>query len=811
MSVRYVQVAPISGAPGLFTYRVPEPLLDRVPPGMRVLVPFGRRPLTGFVVAEADGPPPGFDPANIRPIADVLDPEPLVAPALLELLRWAASYYMTPLGELFKAALPAGLYGAARRTARRTGAASPPDLAGPKAALLTALGDEPLECKKLLKRVGGVARMRHLTALAEAGLVELEYVIAGAAAKPRTEVRWRSTAPPTHKVKMTAKRATVLEVLQEAGVHGASTSDVGARVPAPGAQLRWLVREGLAVRIDAEVLRDPFSGDAPARDSAPPWNDEQAGALEVIGGALALGEYRGILVHGVTGSGKTEVYLEAIRQVTEAGRQALVLVPEIALTPQLAGRFRARFGERVAVLHSGLSVGERYDQWRRIRRGDTPIALGARSAVFAPLDRLGIVVVDEEHDPSYKQDDGPRYDGRNLALVRARDAGAVALLGSATPSLESHHGAVSGRLTRVTLTTRPTGGELPVVTLVDLRKSPPDQPLAPALTTALQQTLQAGEQSILFLNRRGWSGFVLCRTCGRQWQCGNCSVSLKHHRAARELRCHYCDHVERFPERCPDCADPEVGLFNLGTEQLQAATQALLPGARVVRLDRDTASRKHGVQEVIDGMRRREIDVLVGTQMVTKGHDFPGVTLVGVVAADLALNLADFRAAERTFQLLTQVAGRAGRGDRPGGVIIQTFAPTHFALTAAQGHDYGAFAERELQIRRELGYPPYGHMVAFKLSGEDEARVRTAAAALGRALSVALSRPEAQGEQACAVLGPNKAPLELLRGRHRWQVLIKGADRNAVRSLAWAGRSGIDPRVLSGVRLAIDVDPIHML
>jgi primosomal protein N' (replication factor Y) len=384
----------------------------------------------------------------------------------------------------------------------------------------------------------------------------------------------------------------------------------------------------------------------------------------------------------------------------------------------------------------------------------------------------------------------------------------VALLGSATPSLESHHGALQGRLTEVTLRTRPTGGTLPKVELVDLCRTPPDQPLAPPLVEALRKTLAAGEQTILFLNRRGWSGFVLCRTCGRQWRCDNCSVSLKHHRAAGQLRCHYCDHHERFPRGCPDCGDPDVGLFKLGTEQLQAHVKALLPQARVVRLDRDTVSRKHGVEKVVEAMRIGDIDVLVGTQMVTKGHDFPGVTLVGVVAADLALNLADFRAAERTFQLLTQVAGRAGRGDRPGRVIIQSFAPGHFALIAAKEHDYAAFSEQELGIRKELGYPPFGHMVAFKLSSEDDPRVRSAAAALARALADAAAR---SADKRCAVLGPNRAPLELLRGRHRWQLIVKGPDRTAVRALARAGRATMPERVLNGVRLAIDVDPIHML
>ena len=810
----FVEVAPISPVEGTFTYVVPEELSGRLPPGVRVVVPFGRRPLVGVVVAHRDEPP-AIPADKLRPVSDVLDAEPMVVGPVLDLLRWAAAYYFTSLGDLVRAALPSGLHGPARRFAWRTSAAAGDD-ACPRGRLLAALPEGPPgeDCLVVLRRVGRPAGMRHLLDLARRGEVALEYRFVRPKVRPRLEVRYRFAASP--RGGLSKKRRAVLDALAAAGEAGLSSSTVADAAPCPGPQLRWLVEQGLAERFSVESLRDPFLGDPVARDRAPAWTADQRAALDAVGRALARGGHATMLLHGVTGSGKTEVYLEAIRRVCDEGRGALVLVPEIALTPQLAGRFRARFGERVAVLHSGLSDGERYDQWRRIRGGDLPIVVGARSAVFAPLADLGIVVIDEEHDASYKQDEQPRYDARHLALVRAQRASALALLGSATPSLESHLHAVRGKYEQVTLETRPTGEALPLVELVDLRRegSPrprrgaggeaDDSPLTPRLVEALRETMADGSQAILFLNRRGWSSFVVCRACGQSFRCGSCAVGLTHHRGQGLLRCHYCDHAERVPEICPACGARAVGLFGLGTERLEAAVAELLPGARVARLDRDTAGRR-SLSSLVRSMRLGEIDVLVGTQMVTKGHDFPGVTLVGVVAADLGLNLPDFRAAERTFQLLTQVAGRAGRGDRPGRVLIQTFSPEHYALVAARGHDYAQLAERELALRRELGYPPFGHLIALRLDSPDAARVRQAALRIGDALVAVLSRP---GSEPAAVLGPAPAPLSLLRGRHRWQLLLKARRRGRLRELVREVRR-LPPD--AAVRLAIDVDPIHML
>ncbi len=478
----------------------------------------------------------------------------------------------------------------------------------------------------------------------------------------------------------------------------------------------------------------------PAAEAPFPLTGDQSAALARISGAA--GAFHTFLLHGVTGSGKTEVYLQAIALARASGKGALVLVPEIALTPQLAGRFRARFGDQVALLHSGLSDRERHGEWLRLRRGEARICVGVRSAVFAPVQDLGIVVVDEEHDPSFKQDDGPGYHARDLAVVRAREEGSVCVLGSATPSLETLENARTGKYERIELPRRIDDRPLPEVRIVDLSRIRKGAPLpgllSPALQEALAATVRAGRQAILFLNRRGFQTLVLCRDCGREERCANCSVSLTLHARRGVLLCHYCGATERMSPRCPSCGGERAGV-GAGTEQVEAAVREIVPSARVARIDRDALSGAGDVAELLARFARREIDVLVGTQMVTKGHDFPGVTLVGVVLADTALALPDFRAAERTFQLLTQVAGRAGRGDDPGQVLVQTFHPHSPAVAFAVGHDYAGFAEVELDRRRALGYPPFGRMMAVRVEGSESGARRTAEA-LGEAARPALVR-----------------------------------------------------------------------
>jgi primosomal protein N' (replication factor Y) len=606
------------------------------------------------------------------------------------------------------------------------------------------------------------------------------------------------------------KRLAALEALERAGGE-VDVVALARAVPRASTHVRELARAGLVSLGSREVRRDGWrravaTAAHVAPVEPPPLTPAQTAALAAIRAALDERRFEPFLLHGITGSGKTEVYLHAIAEVVASGRTAIVLVPEIALTPQLSARFQARFGDSVAVLHSGLSDGERFDEWHRLRSGEARIALGARSAVFAPVRELGIIVIDEEHDSSFKQEEGVRYHARDVALVRAQRAGVPCVMGSATPSLETYEAAERGRFRKLELPQRATARPLPEVELVDMRRWRPDGDamLTARLAAAIEDTLAAGEQVILFLNRRGFSTFIVCGQCGSAFRCPHCSVSLTYHRASQRLACHYCGHAEPVPETCAPCRGARTILRKgIGTEKVAAAVAARFPGARVTRLDRDTASGE-GLQRVLGRVARREVDILVGTQMVTKGHDFPGVTLVGVLCADTGLTLPDFRAAERTFQLLTQVAGRAGRGDRSGRVIVQTFRPDVPSISAAQSHDFAGFFAVEAAARRELGYPPFGHVIALRFDATDDA----ALAHTARLLEAGVARLSRVWSGVVA-LGPTEAPLARLKGRSRWHLWLRGPDRKAVRGFARDLLRGHEfpPQV----RLTLDVDPVSTL
>ncbi len=733
-----VEVAVAAAVRGTFTYRVPAELEAAVALGQRVAVPFGRsRRATGYVVGFPAAAP---DSVELRDIAEVLDALPPFTPALVELIRWAEEYYLVPPGELLRAALPPGLN--------------------------TRKGNQ------------GPSRRG------------VEY------AEPTADA---AEAVPT--LTRAPVRRAVLEYLLARG--RIPVEELRAAFPSCRPALAALATKGL-VRLEVEtpVAR---GGVLAVADAVPALTPEQAGALARI--HAAAGEFAAFLLHGVTGSGKTEVYLHAIAAAREAGRGALVLVPEIALTPQLAGRFRARFGDDVAVLHSGISHAERHAEWLRLRRGEARICVGVRSAIFAPVQDLGVLVVDEEHEGSFKQEDGPAYNARDLAVVRGKLEKAVVVLGSATPSLETLENARSGRYHLLELSRRIDDRPLPEVELVDLRRlRRPGEERAPALLSprlveALGETLAAGQQAILFLNRRGYETLVVCESCGEEARCGECAVSLTHHARRGILLCHYCGRSERMDGRCPACGGARVGV-GVGTEQVEEAVRALLPLARVARLDRDSVSSAGDTAAVLARFSRREVDVLVGTQMVTKGHDFPGVTLVGVILADTALALPDFRATERTFQLLTQVAGRAGRGAEGGRVLVQTFNPATSAVACAAGHDYAAFAEGELAERRRHGWPPFSRLMAVRVEGTD-AGARRAAEALAKA-----ARPALAGE--VSMLGPAPAAIERLRGKARWHLLFRAPSPRPLfrvhRALA-----RVADRPHAGASIRFDVDPTSML
>ena len=570
--------------------------------------------------------------------------------------------------------------------------------------------------------------------------------------------------------------------------------------------LKRLEARGLLALERREVLRDPFTNMRLVPNPRPELTDEQRAAVEDL--VQRLGSYSGVLLQGVTGSGKTEVYLRVIDQVLERGQSALVLVPEIALTPQLVGRFRGRLGDQVAVLHSGLDPAARQEQWTRIARGDLPVVIGARSALFAPLDGIGVIVVDEEHDGSFKQETAPRYHARDLALVRGHLAGCPVILGSATPSLASWANVERGKLDRISLHQRVFDRPMPQVSLVDMRTAAsvdPDRMFSTQLVDAMKANLEADEQTILFLNRRGFASFVLCRACGETMSCPSCSVSFTWHRRRARLVCHWCDHVEHLPPRCPKCQDDALQEIGFGTERVQAVLRELLPDARIERMDRDT-TRGHALTRLLDAFRAREIDILVGTQMVAKGHDFPGVTLVGVLLAEMGLKIPDFRASERTFQLLTQIAGRAGRAERPGRVLVQTFMPQTPTLEHAVAHDAEGFLVDEMALRRDLAFPPWSSLALLRVSGPDAGRTEREA----RRVASALQRGATTAE--LRVQGPSPAPIERIKGRWRYQILVRSPGRRELGHTLAVVMPEIDamdrPRA---IQVILDVDPQSFL
>jgi primosomal protein N' (replication factor Y) len=539
----------------------------------------------------------------------------------------------------------------------------------------------------------------------------------------------------------------------------------------------------------------------------PEATPDQMAVLGEISKGIHSNRFSPFLIHGVTGSGKTEIYLRAIEEVLALGKEAIVLVPEISLTPQLLSRFKDRFGENLALLHSRLGRGERYDQWRRILRGEVGIAIGARSAIFAPFKNLGIIIVDEEHEPSYKQEEKLKYQTRDLAVVRAKQVDATLLLGSATPSLESYYNAEKGRFRLLRLPERIEGRPLPQVEVVDMKKG--EGLLSEKVRTALRENMEAEKQSLLFLNRRGFANFILCPDCGFTFQCPNCSVTLTHHLKDRSLRCHYCDYSIESPGDCPKCRGYRLRGIGIGTERLEQEIQSLFPGARVERMDRDTTTRRHSHQQILKKLEGGHIDILVGTQMIVKGHDFPNVTFVGVISADTSLHFPDFRSSERTFQLLTQVAGRAGRGESTGKVIIQTFNPDHYSILRAKDHDFSGFYKEEIQFRNALDYPPFSRLVNFRITGNNEKRTEEITVEMGQVGQSLLRESYPRGID---LLGPSKAPFSKMKGRYRWQMLAKGKSSRSLHQFARELANRLDEKAKGiGVHLDIDVDPVFIL
>jgi primosomal protein N' (replication factor Y) (superfamily II helicase) len=818
-SAALVNVAVMAAIRNPLTYRVPEGA--QLKPGQRVQVPLGTRRALGIVLETVGSVAPGI---RVREITRVLGAEPIVSPELLKLGLWIGEYYLAPVGEVFRSMLPLRAEAASSRIVQMTGEGKVHLVelesslldefrSGTEARLMRFVAENP---RVSLDRV----RRR---------FVDSPMVIEDAVTKKWIEIEeiersrgWRKIfrvrvaagpvpAPPT-RLSPAAKR--ILKALEENGTVG----DHRPLLKASRASLRDLNRLKLAglINLEEAASRGAMEKFSTPGASLPSGNSQhvlasaQEIALKDLISRMDRKDFGTVLLHGITASGKTEIYMRLISECLERGRTALMLVPEIALTPSAQAQFLERFGGRVAVLHSGLSENERHAEWWRVRRGEAKVVLGTRSAVFAPISGLGVLIVDEEHDPSYKQQESPRYHGRDVAVVRGRLEKALVILGSATPSLESAENARQGKYYLLKLEERVAGRSLASVEIVDMREEFRETfsqvPISRRLKEEIETQLRAHAQTMILLNRRGYAWFVLCRSCGQTQRCINCSISLTYHRREHRQVCHYCGYTAAVPSKCPNCASEHLHFVGEGTEKLEAKFAEFFPDARVARLDRDVARRAEHFAKVLSDFREGKIDILVGTQMIAKGHDFPGVTLVGVVSVDAGLSLPDFRSAERTFQLLTQAEGRAGRGDAPGRVLVQTFFPEHYAVRMAAEQNYEAFFSKEIRFRRAMHYPPCAALANVVAQDETLERAARVAQVIGKFLAAL------DGEsRALKILGPSPAPLARIKGRHRIQFLLKSNSRSRL-NLVLRGlmeeceRRGIPPRAVM-----IDVDPVSIM
>jgi primosomal protein N' (replication factor Y) (superfamily II helicase) len=789
----------------LFTYSLPETLRHRVREGSRLLVPFGPRKLTGVILRCHDDQPA----IATRDALRLIDSEPVLDGELLALGRWIAAYYCAPLGEVLRGMLP--LAAEVRRGKIWSLTDSGRDAA--RQLLFDTAPDDPVSqvLRMLEKRPLSAAYVAKTLPLAEKALRSLErkgFIVAEQVEEsrdplraPAGRLRVELAGPPPEGSKLSKPERELRAFLElHPGSH--NLKDLEDMVHNASTAARSLARRGM-VSLKTETM-PVAAGPVRTRHSL---NPAQQAAFEAIQEAIGTRQFHTFLLHGVTGSGKTEVYLNAIEAVVRDGRSALLMVPEIALTPAMAGQFFSRFGDRVAILHSAFTDAERSGQWRRIRSGAASVVVGTRSGVFAPVRNLGLIVVDEEHDGSYKQEETPRYNGRDVAIVRAQRAGACVVLGSATPSLESRYNVERGKYTMIQLPERIEARPMPTVALIDMRQefleTRKQSVFSRKLLEAIDARLKNGEQTIVLLNRRGFSSFVACRACGERVGCMNCSLTLTYHKRDRRLLCHYCGYAEKVPSACPKCASEHVYFLGLGSERVEEELHQYYPAARIARLDRDTVTGKRQYETILQAFRDGHYDLLVGTQMIAKGHDIPNVTLVGVVSADIGLGMPDFRAAERTFQLLTQVAGRAGRGNVPGIVLIQTINPDHYAVRLAAAQDYPAFYQKELNFRRMMLYPPFSAMANVLVRSEKKEGAMRMSADLGLLLN---PTPEH-----LRVMGPAEAPVPRLKNEYRYQFLIKASSRKALNELLQRLRSFAQERKWGATALVVDVDPLTLM
>jgi primosomal protein N' (replication factor Y) len=861
-----------------FTYRLLGDMAVRAQVGCRVVVPFNKKLLTGFIVALHENLQGELPDSHILDVEELFDETPIIERGMLELTRWMSEYYYAPWGECIRAALPSGAAIATEQmlTITDAGRAELAHHSGGFAwssakhqALELLYHSGTINAKELERHLPKAQTASLIRTLKHAGFISVSQHATDSRLKPKLQnaVRLKSqesgvrsqesgiehtnghtingaveqvtqTAqettsgyqqPVDKQLKITtgkrrtpdsrlqapdsAKRLSeqqqeVINILSDAD-DALALSELLEQAGVSASVVRTLEKRGIVEVFAREVRRDPLAHLKQQQMDLVQLNGEQQRALDLIIEKIDRREYATFLLHGVTGSGKTEIYIRAMLEVTRKGMSALMLIPEIALTPMFSRRLRAHFGDAVAILHSSLSDGERMDEWRRIKEGEARVVIGTRSAVFAPLENLGVIVIDEEHETTYKQDESPRYHGRDTAIMRAAQAKAVVVIGSATPSLESFHNAHTGKSSYIKLESRYGNRPLADVQAVDMRevfkRHGKQQTFSDELKQAIVETYERKEQAIILLNRRGFSSFALCRTCGEALKCINCDVTLTYHRFNSSLVCHYCNYMRPAPKICPQCDGVYIQYVGEGTEQIEAKLKELFPDMNIARADRDTTRKRGTLEHLLMEFSAGTIDLLVGTQMLAKGHDFHNVTLVGVISVDVGLSLPDFRAAERTFQLLTQVAGRAGRGSLPGRVIIQTYHPDHYALVCAKEQDYEEFYRREINFRRSMHYPPFTALINICVRDKEFDKANNAASDLARELR------EFAKDASLRVLGPAPAPIARIKSEHRFQILIKARSRKRAREALDFGMervilAGHNPRSFS-----IEVDPISLM
>ena len=798
-----------------FTYRVPAALRDSILPGTRVLVPFGKRKLTGYAVALHSKIPEDSEigESAIKNIIRALDTEPLITPEILKLTQWAADYYLASWGDILKASLPAGInvraethyaiteLGRAQLLARGRSNETRDRVLG---FLFECESAGPQELEKHLGKPVSSKIVRNLL---DAGLIApAETETATVRSKRQKAVRLVSSSPAPDAKPLTPKQQAVLDLLAEGEM---LFTDLLAKANASGSTITTLAKRGMIEVFIREIRRDPLDGEAlPAIEDLVLTGPQEA-AFDAVRNSISARSFKAFLLHGVTGSGKTEVYIRAMRAALEDGLSAMMLVPEISLTPIFSRRLRAVFGSSVAILHSNLSAGERFDEWRRIRSGKARIVIGTRSAVFAPLKNVGLIIIDEEHDTSYRQNESPFYNARDVGVMRANFADATVVLGSATPAVETFYNAASGKYTYLQLAGRIAERPMAEAEVIDMREvfrhAGKDVTFSPQMLEAIEATHKKGEQSIILLNRRGFSQFVLCRSCGESLKCRNCDITMTYHRRDQKLICHYCNHRVNVPDVCPFCESEFLYFIGEGTEQVEDILRKRFPQLRIERVDRDTISKKRNLDKILLRFSRHEIDMLIGTQMLAKGHDFPNVTLVGVISVDIGLGLPDLRAAERTFQLLTQVAGRAGRGDLPGKVLIQTYYPEHYAIRHAQLQDYAGFYAEEIRYRERLGYPPFFVLASILVRHSDLEHVQKTAEILKRSFETA------DPGRTVRVTGPAPAPLARLKGEYRVQMIIRSQSRKRLREVLDLALENARAKKCDFRITHIEIDPINMM